>query len=77
MEQMGSPYTCISCVRYTRQDKERVLTCDTKAATYLLEARYQDVRIRNGNFNYQANSTGIMFNPGSYMECALGKTSFL
>lgn len=53
-----------------RGDKERVLTCDTKAATYLLEARYQDVRIRNGNFNYQANSTGIMFNPGSYMECA-------
>ena len=52
-----------------RGDKERVLTCDTKAATYLLEARYQDVRIRNGNFNYQANSTGIMFNPGSYMEC--------
>jgi len=53
-----------------RGDKERVLTCDTKAATYLLEARYQDVRIRNGNFNYQANLTGIMFNPGSYMECA-------
>lgn len=53
-----------------RGDKERVLMCDTRAATYLLEARYQDVRIRNGNFNYQANSTGIMFNPGSYMECA-------
>lgn len=52
-----------------RGDKERVLTCDTKATTYLLEARYQDVRIRNGNFNYQANSTGIIFNPGSYMEC--------
>lgn len=57
-----------------RGDKERVLTCDTKAATYLLEARYQDVRIRNGNFNYQANSTGIMFNPGSYMECAFIKS---
>ena len=54
-----------------RGDKERVLTCEINATTYLLEARYQDVRIRNGNFNYQANSTGIMFNPGSYMECAL------
>lgn len=53
-----------------RGDKERVLTCEINAITYLLEARYQDVRIRNGNFNYQANSTGIMFNPGSYMECA-------
>ena len=53
-----------------RGDKERVLACEIKATTYLLEARYQDVRIRNGNFNYQANSTGIMFNPGSYMECA-------
>lgn len=53
-----------------RGDKERVLTCEINATTYLLEARYQDVRIRNGNFNYQANSTGIMFNPGSYMECA-------
>nr|DAZ16312.1 MAG TPA: Protein of unknown function (DUF3102) [Caudoviricetes sp.] len=53
-----------------RGDKERVLACDINATTYLLEARYQDVRIRNGNFNYQANSTGIMFNPGSYMECA-------
>ena len=53
-----------------RGDKERVLMCDTRAATYILEARYQDVRIRNGNFNYQANSTGIMLNPGSYMECA-------
>lgn len=52
-----------------RGDKERVLTCEINATTYLLEARYQDVRIRNGNFNYQANSTGIMFNPGSYMEC--------
>lgn len=51
-------------------DKERVLTCDINATTYLLEVRYQDVRIRNGKFNYQANSTGIMFNPGSYMECA-------
>ena len=53
-----------------RGDKERVLTCDINATTYLLEVRYQDVRIRNGKFNYQANSTGIMFNPGSYMECA-------
>lgn len=53
-----------------RGDKERVLACDINATTYLLDARYQDVRIRNGNFNYQANSTGIMFNPGSYMECA-------
>ncbi len=53
-----------------RGDKERVLACEINAITYLLEARYQDVRIRNGNFNYQANSTGIMFNPGSYMECA-------
>ena len=54
-----------------RGDKERVLACEINAITYLLEARYQDVRIRNGNFNYQANSTGIMFNPGSYMVCAL------
>lgn len=53
-----------------RGDKERVFACEINAITYLLEARYQDVRIRNGNFNYQANSTGIMFNPGSYMECA-------
>lgn len=53
-----------------RGDKEYVLTCNVNATTYLLETRYQDVRIRNGNFNYQANSTGIMFNPGSYMECA-------
>lgn len=53
-----------------RGDKERVLACDINATTYLLDARYQDVRIRNGNFNYQANSTGIMFNPGSYLECA-------
>lgn len=53
-----------------RGDKERVLACDINTTTYLLDARYQDVRIRNGNFNYQANSTGIMFNPGSYMECA-------
>ena len=53
-----------------RGDKERVLACDINATTYLMDARYQDVRIRNGNFNYQANSTGIMFNPGSYMECA-------
>ena len=53
-----------------RGDKEYVLTCNVNATTYLLEIRYQDVRIRNGNFNYQANSTGIMFNPGSYMECA-------
>lgn len=37
-----------------RGDKERVLTCEINAITYLLEARYQDVRIRNGNFNYQA-----------------------
>ena len=53
-----------------RGDKEYVLTCNVNATTYLLETRYRDVRIRNGNFNYQANSTGIMFNPGSYMECA-------
>lgn len=53
-----------------RGDKEYVLTCNVSATTYLLETRYRDVRIRNGNFNYQANSTGIMFNPGSYMECA-------
>ena len=53
-----------------RGDKEYVLTCNINATTYLLETRYRDVRIRNGNFNYQANSTGIMFNPGSYMECA-------
>lgn len=53
-----------------RGDKEYVLTCNVNATTYLLETRYQNVRIRNGNFNYQANSTGIMFNPGSYMECA-------
>ena len=53
-----------------RGDKEYVLTCNVTATTYLLETRYRDVRIRNGNFNYQANSTGIMFNPGSYMECA-------
>lgn len=53
-----------------RGDKERVFACDINATTYLLDARYQDVRIRNGNFNYQANSTGIMFNPDSYMECA-------
>ena len=52
-----------------RGDKEYVLTCNVSATTYLLETRYRDVRIRNGNFNYQANSTGIMFNPGSYMEC--------
>ena len=52
-----------------RGDKEYVLTCNVNATTYLLETRYQNVRIRNGNFNYQANSTGIMFNPGSYMEC--------
>lgn len=53
-----------------RGDKEYVLTCNVNATTYLLETRYRDVRIRNGNFNYQANSTGIMLNPGSYMECA-------
>lgn len=53
-----------------RGDKEYVFTCNVTATTYLLETRYQNVRIRNGNFNYQANSTGIMFNPGSYMECA-------
>lgn len=53
-----------------RGDKEYVLTCNVNATTYLLETRYRDVRIRNGNFNYQANSIGIMFNPGSYMECA-------
>ena len=52
-----------------RGDKEYVLTCNVSATTYLLETRYRDVRIRNGNFNDQANSTGIMFNPGSYMEC--------
>lgn len=53
-----------------RGDKEYVLTCNVNATTYLLETRYQNVRIRNGNFNYQANSTGIMFNSGSHMECA-------
>lgn len=53
-----------------RGDKERVLACDINATVYLLNARYEDVRIRNGNFNYQANATGVMFNPGSYMECA-------
>ena len=53
-----------------RGDKEYVLTCNVNATIYLLETRYRDVRIRNGNFNYQANSIGIMFNPGSYMECA-------
>ncbi len=51
-------------------EKERVVKCDTRMAAYLISIRYRDVRIRNGNFNYQANSTGIMFNPGSYMECA-------
>lgn len=52
-------------------ERERVLKCDTRMATYLISIRYRDVRIRNGHFNYQANKEGITFNPDSTMQHSL------
>lgn len=54
-----------------KDERERVLKCDTRMAAYLISIRYRDVRIRNGHFNYQANKEGITFNPDSTMQYSL------
>lgn len=54
-----------------KDERERVLKCDTRMAAYLISIRYRDVRIRNGHFNYQANKEGITFNPDSTMQHSL------
>lgn len=54
-----------------KDEKERVVKCDTRMAAYLISIRYRDVRIRNGHFNYQASKEGITFNPDSTMQYSL------
>lgn len=54
-----------------KDERERVLKCDTRMAAYLISIRYRDVRIRNGHFNYQASKEGITFNPESTMQYSL------
>lgn len=44
---------------------ERIQKRDKNMSIYMLSIIYNDVRIRNGYFNYQGKSNGILFNPGS------------
>lgn len=52
-------------------ERERVVKCDTRMAAYLISIRYRDVRIRNGQFNYQTGKEGIIFNPDDTMQHTL------
>ena len=54
-----------------KDERERVIKCDTRMATYLISIRYRDVRIRNGHFNYQTGKEGIIFNPDDTMQHTL------